>query len=403
MLKRVILVFVSLLCIFNSFGMINNYEHSYSFVSSYLLGIGKAGLAVDNLGIESFLFNPASGYLKKFSFELVGVGVSLNSDSIDAINYISSLVGSGDQNAIIDYAVSLIGKPIYPSLKLGILGFSVPFSGFSLNFGIVSSSINFYFEFHNPLSTAGFMDFLASVLISPYIGLTLPLGNFSSGNSDIDNYLLKRLNVGLNLRLSFSIGVSENITLGEIVSGQYNLANLAGAFTNVVTRVLPDLGFLYKIPLDDKEGSEQRLNIALGVKDIGGVVFRDLSANEFVFIPTTFNIGVAYFIDLYNYFGIHRSFRENYISLDFHDLFFQRRDKDFFKRIHIGISSELYNLDDLISFKFGLGINGGYPTLGFSLKLTAVKLGFSVYTEELGVYAGQDPDTRYVFSASIGW
>ncbi|MEN2997481.1 MAG: hypothetical protein ABDH28_00355 [Brevinematia bacterium] len=400
MVKKIFLCVIAIIALNVIAFPLNNYEHFYSFQSPYSIGIGKATTAIEILGTESFMANPAS-FSQKFSFELLLASVSLNHITLGIINDLPSLL-SGDQNLIISYAVDLVGKPINFGIGLGLLSFNIPIGGdLILRLGI-NSLVNFFFEIHNPLSSAGFIDLLGNITGGGYIGASYSFKNISTGDTEVDKHL-RLLSIGINLKMAIGSGIVENTTLDEIVLRQVNVSGKDILSNLQTTKFIPDIGILYKLPLDNKEGNKQRINIALSVKDIGGFKIT-VGGNEFTLIPTTFNLGVAYFIDLYDYIGSEITFRQNYISLDFHDLFFQRRDKDFFKRIHIGLSSEVLNFIDLFSLNLGVGLNGGYPTLGVALKfLGIIKLSGSVYTEELGVYAGQDPDVRYLISASIGW
>jgi len=49
------------------------------------------------------------------------------------------------------------------------------------------------------------------------------------------------------------------------------------------------------------------------------------------------------------------------------------------------------------------GLYQGYYTAGADLRLTIVKLMFTTYAEEVGAYAGQDEDRRYLLSVGFGW
>lgn len=400
MVKRIVLVcFVTIGFVVSVFAGVNVYEQFYSYESAYSLGIGRATTTVEGLGTVSFLANPATG-ISKFSFELTSVMFRVNDNGITLLQNLNKL--SGDQ--AIGFLIDQVGKPMNFGLDLGLISFNIPVGDLGLSFGIANVIVNGFLEAHNPLSTAGFFDLLLVVPSTLYIGGTYSFRNISTGNSSVDNYL-KLLNVGLNLKFNISLGVSENIALDDIVSNTFTNINPQALLSNISTRFVPDIGFLYRIPLDSSGGDNQRVNIGLSIKDIGGITTKLITGNEEVFIPTTFNIGASYFVDLYSQFGFGNSMllRKNYFSLDFHDLFLQRKDKDFFRRLHIGISSQLFNLNDILAMNLGLGVNGGYPTFGISLKLTVIKIEFAVYTEELGVYAGQDPDTRYVGSISIGW
>jgi hypothetical protein len=76
-------------------------------------------------------------------------------------------------------------------------------------------------------------------------------------------------------------------------------------------------------------------------------------------------------------------------------------DDDWGKRINMG--AEL-NIDQpfIRHVNFRCGLHQGYPTIGLGFDFYILELNYAYYTEELGAYAGQFPDSRHVLEISIG-
>ncbi len=73
-------------------------------------------------------------------------------------------------------------------------------------------------------------------------------------------------------------------------------------------------------------------------------------------------------------------------------------DNDQYKRLHLGAE---YSPIGMLSLRAGL--NQGYPTFGATLNLWLLKIVGAYYVEEIGAFAGQRDDQRYVVQASIGF
>lgn len=399
-------IFVVLVILFLGVYSLNAtvYEQLYSYSDAFTYGIGKATVAVDNLGTASFIVNPAN-VPSKFSFEFLLFSLKLNTVAFEKFGEIISLITSGaSDDKIFKYLLTLVGKPLNVGIGFGVLSFNIPIGDdMGISFG-GSALFDVFIRVHNPLSSSGFLDGRITAIANPYIGIGYSFKNFSSGDANVDKYL-KQLSLGVNFKISGNGVLFKSITIDDIVSS--NIILTEEVWSNLSWSLSPDIGILYKLPLDNGEGKISRLNFGLSIKDIGGMLKVSENGSQKVLIPTTFNFGISYFIDLYSVLGedyiSDKIMRENYISLDFHDMFFQKTDKDFFRRIHIGFSSKVFNLNDLVYLLLGFGFNGGYPTFGVSIKVTALKLSYSVYGEELGVYAGQEADIRHVFSVSLGW
>jgi hypothetical protein len=76
-------------------------------------------------------------------------------------------------------------------------------------------------------------------------------------------------------------------------------------------------------------------------------------------------------------------------------------DDDWGKRINMGAELNV-DLPFIRHFNFRCGLHQGYPTVGVGVDLYVLELNYAYYTEELGAYSGQLPDSRHVLEISIG-
>jgi hypothetical protein len=368
------------------------YEHINLFQGAFSTGMGKATTAVKGLGIESFLANPANGG-EKFSFDIISINpFQFNNTTLQLLRDIQEMQQTQDFTKLFDY----IGTPVNARLGVNLIGFNIPIYDFSLNFGIFAT-VYAYLEVHNPLSTAGLLDLLGFSAASFFIGTSYSFKHLDFGNPEVNKYL-SNLSVGLNMKFVFTGTVNMKLTLGDLLLGSDHLNKIINEELNKLTAITnpllkPDIGLSYELPIDEM----QKVNFGLSILNIGGIPIGDF------YIPTTVNLGTAYSYDLSTLIGNSMLLKNTSVSLDFHDIFFQRKDKDFFKRLHIGLKTDLANLNDIIVVSLGLGISQGYPTFGVGFKLATFKINYSISAEELGVYAGQDPDVRQNVSISIGW
>jgi hypothetical protein len=73
-------------------------------------------------------------------------------------------------------------------------------------------------------------------------------------------------------------------------------------------------------------------------------------------------------------------------------------DEDFGKRLHMGVE---FQLPVVLSVRAGL--NQGYYTLGATADVWIFQFDVATYGEEVGSYAGQREDRRYLGQITIGW
>jgi len=392
-MKKILYILTVLSITYFGFGAtLQPYEHINLFQGAFSTGMGKATTALKGLGTESFLANPANGD-KKFSFDIISINpFQFNNTTLQLLRDIQEIQQTQDFTKLFDY----IGTPVNVRLGVNLIGFNIPIYDFSLNFGIFAT-VYAYLEVHNPLSTAGLLDLLGLSAASFFIGTSYSFKHLDFGNTEVNKYL-SNLSVGLNMKFVFTGAVNRKLTLADFLQGSDHLNKIISEELSKLTGITnpllkPDIGLSYELPIDEM----QKVNFGLSILNIGGIPIGDF------YIPTTVNLGTAYSYDLSTLIGNRMLLKNTSVSLDFHDIFFQRKDKDFFKRLHIGLKTDLANLNDIIVVSLGLGISQGYPTFGVGFKLATFKINYSISAEELGVYAGQDPDVRQNISISIGW
>ncbi len=202
---------------------------------------------------------------------------------------------------------------------------------------------------------------------------------------------LSQLSVGANFKFVRRYKL-ENHTMDVLTA-----ANLGDELNNSNQGILAgnsigmDLGILAK-------------SYQLGIGDLGvGIVLRDLflpfsweeeSVNPFLqkmtntvtnvssFAPA-FDIGFSYkFPDL--------SFilSDNFFYLDFANL---TANMNFLNKIKYGIEVRLFKV-----IPIRLGINAGWPSIGLGLEIPILKINLAYYTDELGIYPGNNPEQKIV-------
>lgn len=93
------------------------------------------------------------------------------------------------------------------------------------------------------------------------------------------------------------------------------------------------------------------------------------------------------------------AFGEVVVAFDMVDLTRQiGSDDDLAKRLHLGVEYQLPMI-----FAFRAGFNQGYFSFGAAADVWILKLAYAYYIEEIGAYAGQQPDRRHAAQLSLGF
>ena len=66
-----------------------------------------------------------------------------------------------------------------------------------------------------------------------------------------------------------------------------------------------------------------------------------------------------------------------------------------YTKLHFGAEYKLF------IFIARFGFNQGYPTIGFGLNALPLKFDYAYYTDELGMYAGQNPSSKHMITLAL--
>lgn len=294
------------------------------------------------------------------------------------------------------------------------MGLANPIAGLSENtYDMITSDFS---DFDNASALEDFMrDFVgkyqhAQVGLFPYIGFTSDnVGIMMSGFANVqvgasvrnlaDPYLDARIFVdygayvgaGFNLTEdnSFKVGVAGKfITRKNVIREFYAFDLAADDFEDKLENeymkegdgISGDIGFIYSM------GDTFKLNLAAVAQNVP-----EMDMGEAEDIKTIVNTGVAFITDL--------SFAKFTLAADFRDVAMNDgEDEDIGKRLHLGAE---FRFNYLLAVR--AGFNQGYYTLGASVDFWIIRVDAATYGEEIGAYAGQREDRRYLVQVTVGW
>jgi hypothetical protein len=198
----------------------------------------------------------------------------------------------------------------------------------------------------------------------------------------------KQLDLGLSIKSLHRESVIKKITAREIVENQDNMDNyITEELRKKGGAVGIDAGALYKFAPD----SWWRPSAGVSVMNIGDLDFKQAGK-----VPMTVNAGFA----LHPNISWSRSW---IIGVDYIDLLNSfPQDTDMIKRIRMGTELQLFDILP-VEMSVRLGLYDGYPTYGADIRLLTFLFSYTMYTAEVGAYAGQSKDTRQLFSFNFGW
>lgn len=189
------------------------------------------------------------------------------------------------------------------------------------------------------------------------------------------------LQVGAGVKYLFRKSIDKEYSVADITSGDFE-DRVEDDFTDG-SGVLLDLGVIYKIGSYQVAGRPGTIQMGLSASNlIGG------------------SLGDAEDLDPHIDLGVATRIGEDLtLALDFVDLFGQMgEDDNIGKRIHFGLE---YRMTETISARTGL--NQGYLTLGVGLATKNIQLDLLTYAEEVGTYAGQRDNRRYLLRMGFGF
>ncbi len=362
------------------------YEYPFIYKDPRIMGMGGANIAVGGYATSIF-FNPASISLNKknkYIVDMLRFNLSFDKNGIKFFNDIQDAVSVGDinDNSILEddrlkEVIKVLDKYKGQDMHAGwdaIVAISRTGSDVAFSFGLLVST-RYTAKVYKYSHTEGIVNIYFDNYIAPFGGLSF-------------NFFQKRLTFAFSWKYMFRRSTKDNISAREIAYKGHEIDSyIIDDLGDEGRAHIFDFGMLYKIPFL----AVLKPTFGLSVLNIGNPELGDLGK-----FPQTINIG----------FGLNpviRGFKGLKIGFDFIDVMKNiDYDESIGKRLRYGF--ELKLIDNIaMGLSLRAGVYQSYFTGGFEFRLAVIDVIFTTYAEELGVYAGQDEDRRYVLSAGISW
>jgi hypothetical protein len=326
------------------------------------LGMGDAFTAVAD--DENALFYNPAGLAKMSSFQIgiVNPLVEASEKSIDLVQDAGD-ANLDDTGEVVDLLKKYIGEHQHLRASLfPYVGFNVASVGVMVG-GLGQATVDA--DIRNPVWPEANVDMVMDYGALGGFGLKLPLTGLSAGAA---------------------VKFLQRESLSEI----YTAPDIAAED--------------FEDRLDDDLKSGSGFSADIGVMyEMGFIPFIDTTAALVVQNVPEMDMGDAEDIDTQVNLGlsIGKSFSAfSFVgALDYKDITGAiEEDDDIAKRIHVGAELRFLKV-----FAIRAGLNQQYFSAGATLDLWVLRFDFATYSEEIGAYAGQREDRRYVGQITIGW
>lgn len=326
------------------------------------LGMGDAFTAVAD-DENALFYNPAGlSRMSAFQIGIVNPLIEVSEKSIDLVQDAQD-ANLDDTGEVADLLEKYVGEHQHARVSLfPHVGFNVAGAGVMIG-GLGQARVDA--DIRNPVWPEAHVDMIMDYGAIGGFGLELPLTG---------------LHAGVALKFLQRESLSEIYTAVDIAATDFEDRldddMQSGSGFSADLGVIYELGF---VPVFDT-------NVALVVQNVPEMDMGDAKD-----IDTQANLGLS----------IEKSFSAfGFVgALDYKDLTGAiEEDDDIAKRIHIGAELRFLKV-----FAVRAGLNQGYVSAGATLDLWVLRFDFATYSEEIGAYAGQREDRRYVGQITIGW
>lgn len=361
-------------------------EYPYLYKSPRAMGMGGAYVAIGGR-TDTLFYNPAglSNMPKDKGWEVnilnVSAEASKNSlnfykDLQDAVDT-SDLNGDGStaddqQRAVNDVLIKYMGEHLHIRAA-DFTSFGKRFESLAFGIGALGSGTVDAIP-HQGFGPEGLLEVDANVTYGTIGGFSFPVSS--------------RLALGVSGKYLLRESVQHVFTPRELVENQNDIGKYITDDLRMKGRAVGyDAGALYQLA----PGSWWRPAIGVSALNIGDLDFQAAGR-----IPMTVNAGLAVNPQI-------TTFRSLLIGLDYVDITNNySQDKDMLKRVRFGAELQLF---DVLPVEMSLrtGVYQGYPTFGVDLRLLTFLFSGTMYSEEVGAYAGQNKNTRYLATVTFGW
>ncbi len=347
-------------------------------VLPFAMGRAYSAVADDWLALH---YNPAGlALFEGVDFQITDLALGINRETVNRYSAYTDLLSAGSSLSTFE---GLTGRHIHAKLgstsQLTIPGFAM---GLIYQRVIDFDNQNLVFPVTKIRDTTDF-GFAA--------GFGFGLGRGSNRT--------KRLRLGMSLRYLRRTGGVKQIRIEELTSA--TASALLDQFSASGWGLGATLGMQFQLPF--KTRSEYTMSFVW--HDIGNTTFGKhtdtdrpdaIEQNMILGFSARFPIGGRANRRTARRFGHPRSSSAFILSFDYSHANIPMDELHFPRRLHFGMNLVL----PVISLQAGL--NQSSITLGAGVNLGAIKINASTYGEELGSFAGQRPDRRFLLSIATG-
>jgi hypothetical protein len=339
-------------------------------VVPYGMGRAYSAVAQDNL---SLFYNPAGlAMVDRVDLQLFDIKVESNSDVLKSYGLLSKLKSSNSTlaNTISQFA----GKHIMADAS-NVSQLTIPF--FSI--GVVYDA-HTDFDLENLAYPVTSMRYTRDLQIVGGVGVPLDKK--------------KDFRVGASAKYVTRTGGAREIPISQISGSRQSISSL---FNQTANGFGGDFGMQYRLPVPGRiEYTSSFVWHDIGQTTFGGPAAKDpptaMNQDMVAGLGIRFPIGGGQNRRAERRYGPKRSDNSFTLAFDYDHLETSWNREALVKHLHVGA-----NLD-LPLFSFQLGLNQTSPTFGTSFDIGILKVSLATYGEELGSYAGQRVDRRYLVS-----
>jgi hypothetical protein len=339
-------------------------------VVPYGMGRAYSAVAQDSL---SLFYNPAGlAMVDRVDLQIFDLKLESNSDVLKSYGLLSKLKSSSSTmaNTISQFA----GKHIMADAS-NVTQLTIPY--FSL--GVVYDA-HTDFDLENLAYPVTSMRYTRDLEIVGGVGIPLDKK--------------KDFRVGASVKYMTRTGGDREIPISQISGSRESITSL---FSQTATGVGGDFGLQYRLPVPGRiEYTSSFVWHDIGQTSFGGPAAKDpptaIEQNMVAGFGIRFPIGGGQNRRAERRYGPKRSSSSLSLDFDYDHLETSTRREALVKHSHLGA-----NLD-LPLFSFQLGLNQTSLTFGTTFDIGILKVALASYAEELGSYAGQHEDRRYLVS-----
>lgn len=334
-------------------------------------GMGRAYSAVADDWL-SLYYNPAGlAQVNRVDLQLFDFKVESNSDVLRSYSQLSTLKGNGTLASTLN---KFAGKHLMASAS-NVTQITIPY--FAL--GVVYDA-HTDFDFENLSYPVTQMRYTKDLEVVG--GAAVPLDK------------KKDFRVGFNVKYMTRTGGSRDIPIAQIAG---NTKSITALFNQTATGVGGDVGMQYRLPVPGRiEYTTSFVWHDIGQTSFGGpgavnpptAIQQDMVAG----LGIRFPIGGRQNRRAERRFGPKRSDSSLSLAFDYDHLNTGWNQEAPVKHMHVGANLDL----PILSVQ--LGLNQTSLTFGTSIDIGVVRVALATYGEELGSYAGQHVDRRYLLS-----